>query len=183
MKRLIGAVVVCCLFVGHSLADEGRYQHIVGKHNIGAAAGFITGNGLAYRYWFENGFAAQVTFAPYYQRDENYKDLWINVGLSGYRILNQGHQMNLLCYAGSNLIYAKTEYYSHYYYDPYYGEDFYSYNSDSESLNLSGGAGFGIDFHFWKISLNLMAGLRGATDFKERREVGFSTEAAAFYSF
>ncbi|MFP4013866.1 MAG: hypothetical protein ACLFVQ_07280 [Chitinispirillaceae bacterium] len=174
-----------CLFVGHGSALEDRYEHIVGKHNIGAAAGFITGNGLAYRYWFENGFGAQVTFAPYYKRDESYKDLWLNVGLSGYRILNQGDQMNLFCYAGSNLIYEKSEYYDTYYeyeYESEYQYNDYYYN-DSESMNLSGGAGFGIDFHFWKISLNLMVGLRGTTDFKERREVGFSTEGAAFYSF
>ena len=148
----------------------------VGKNNIGAGAGFVTGYGLSYRHWFnKNGI--QATFAPYYSKDKNETDYSLSVGVTGLHTLKEAKYVNLLVYFGPHF------WYNHQkgpmvHYDETTG---YSDNFSEKFLFFGGGPGF--DFHFWKMSFNLMFGLAGRTNFENNSGIQFTGEAGLYYSF
>jgi hypothetical protein len=146
-------------------------------HNIGLAAGFITGNGLSYRQWFPNSWGFQTTFFPYYLREHGHKEMDVSLGITGLKIFSRSTFANLYGYGGPHLEYNYNNYYN------WDNSPYYYYQSPTETTTLSGGGGVGIDFHFWKLSFNFMFGVMGKTDFKENDEVSFSTEVAGFYTF
>ena len=146
------------LLITIAFADENK----VGNYNVGAAAGFVTGYGLSFRQWFNrNGY--QVTFSPYYAKDGNQSSTNVSLGLVGLRIFHQANFINLIGYYGGQYIYNSSSF------------------SKTDLLFLGGGPG--LDFHFWKMSFNLMFGLAYHTDFSNSSGVNFTGETALYYSF
>jgi hypothetical protein len=150
----------------------------VGTYNIGAGAGFVTGYGLSYRQWF-NANGLQVTFSPYYNTDDYSTEAIFSVGATGLRMIKEAKYVNLFGYYGAHFWYDYSSYKG--------GLEAgvpYSYSSSSTErklLFLGGGPGF--DFHFWRISFNLMFGLAFRSDFKGNTGMNFTGETALYYSF
>jgi hypothetical protein len=167
------AIVLClsCVFA------DGNF---VGKHNIGAGAGFVTGYGLSYRQWFErNGI--QLTCAPYYNKSVDQKEFVLSIGVTGLYIIKEAKYVNLLAYYGPHFWY--NQYWNRWnsYFDQTTGATISNSTTIEKSLFLGGGPGF--DFHFWKISFNLMFGFVFRTDFENNSGINFSGETALYYSF
>jgi hypothetical protein len=154
------------------LADENK----VGAHNIGAAAGFVTGYGLSYRQWFDkNGM--QVTCAPFYDKNNDHTGYSLSIGATYLRTLIEAKFVNLFLYAGPHFWYGYNK-----------GME-YDNNGDSVGVHITrekmlfAGGGPGIDFHFWKLSFNVMVGLAFHTDFDASAGINFTGETGLYYSF
>ena len=138
-------------------------------HNIGAGAGFATGNGLSYRHWFPSKFGFQITMAPLYSKNEQ----WVSAGLSVLRIFKQARFVNLFGYAGIHGLYRYNEF-----------EDEKTEETKTEEIKtVYLGAGPGIDIHFWHLSLNIMFGYAGLVELPDDLGAQFSAETALYYSF
>jgi hypothetical protein len=149
----------------------------VGDHNIGAAAGFITGYGLSYRQWIGKwGF--QVTTSPFYNKNDERTTTNISLGITGLRILKEAKLVNLLLYCGPHFVYDELTYNNRDYKTTMYT------TTDESSRLLFFGAGPGLDFHFFRLSISLMCGIVGRYEFiEDSGGVNFSGEAAIYYSF
>ena len=152
----------------------------VGRHNVGVAAGFVTGYGLSYRQWFnKNGI--QVTFAPFYNKDSNETFYSMSLGITGLRNLLEAKVVNLFVYYGPHFWYSYDRTHYPYYlssnpYSPYPTQ-----TNISKRLFVGGGPGF--DFYFWRMSFNLMFGLAYTTDLGNSSGVTFTGETGLYYSF
>lgn len=175
MKAIL-SILFICLIAQASNAEEKNDSNKVGSHNIGVAAGFITGYGLSYRQWFDR-IGAQLTVAPFYNSDEYSSIVTVSTGLTALGIIKENRYVNLIAYAGPHYFYSKET-------RPTY-ETSEGKGSDTTETNsiLFVGAGPGIDIHFLKISLNIMFGLLYRTDFDKSKGVNFSGETAIYYSF
>ncbi|KMQ51331.1 hypothetical protein CHISP_1814 [Chitinispirillum alkaliphilum] len=171
MRPILMTLVVVCLT--HSSFAE---QKDLNRHNIGLAAGHITGSGFAYRHWFENSYGIQLTLAPYHNRSKESTSTYVNAGLTGLRILNEHERVNVVAYVGSNFRYRKST--DLYWYDmTRLPDDTYQDN------RLTAGAGIGGDIEFSSISVNLKAGYRFSTDLEDEFVSSLSADVALFYSF
>jgi hypothetical protein len=149
------------------------------KNDIGAAAGFITGPGISYRYWLNNKYGVQATFLPYYNKNESEKKIDVSLGITGLRMLSESEIVNLYIYLGSRVHFTENQY--TYYINGYY---YPTPNiSDTKTTELTLGGGPAIEVKCGRISLNVMVGIRGMTDFNEQQQVDFSGEACVFYCF
>jgi len=137
-------------------------------HNIGAGAGFATGNGLSYRHWFPSKFGFQITMAPLYSKNEQ----WVSAGLSVLRIFKQARFVNLFGYTGIHGLYRYIN-----------NDDNTIDGADEEQKTIYFGAGPGIDIHFWHLSLNIMFGYAGLVELPDDFGAQFSAETALYYSF
>ncbi len=163
-----------------SLAPVFADSNTVGKHNIGAGAGFVTGYGLSYRQWF-NRNGVQITFAPYYNQNSTSTDFSLSLGATGLYIIKEAKYVNLLAYYGPHFWYSYQRNSWNSSYDPVTGRYSNSYTNYDKMLFVGGGPGF--DFHFWKLSFNLMFGFTFRTDFKNNSGINFTGETALYYSF
>jgi len=172
MKNIkFGAIVLIFLTVFLSTAQD--KPAAAGKktfypHNIGAAAGFVTGYGLSYRHWFPNRYGFQLTFAPFYSNTDSTKFQSLSAGLTALRIFKQSRFVNLFGYAGVH---------GYYRYNEFIGEP----SHKTKMLYL--GAGPGFDIHFWHLSVNIMFGLTGRLELPDNFGGQFSAETALYYSF
>jgi hypothetical protein len=172
----IKAVILVLMSLTGVLADG----NTVGKHNIGAGAGFVTGYGLSYRQWFDrNGL--QLTFAPYYNQNSSSTDFTLSLGATGLYLIKEAKYVNLIAYYGPHFWYSSHRNSLGGAYDPVTGMYTSSYTSTQKLLFVGGGPGF--DFHFWKISFNLMFGFAFRTDFENNSGISFTGETALYYSF
>jgi hypothetical protein len=149
----------------------------VGTYNVGAAAGWVTGYGLSYRQWFnKNGI--QLTMAPYYNNNANETNYSMSLGVTGLHIIKEANYVNLFLYYGPHFWYSYDRYPTYSYYPSTSSNDTIIRN---KLLFLGGGPGF--DFHFWRMSFNLMFGLAFRTDFKDNSGIQFTGETSLYYSF
>ncbi|MFO7791271.1 MAG: hypothetical protein R6V32_11960 [Bacteroidales bacterium] len=120
------------------------------KHGIGAAAGFTTGYGLSYRYYYDR-FVFQGTFAPMV---ESSKNMTFSSGLTFmYRLVDTEHT-NLYLYESNHWHHDKNINDNDYYYN-----DPYSRYSENINHNIYIGFGTGFELMLWKrVSLNIMVG-------------------------
>jgi hypothetical protein len=172
-KSLLLKFTIAILFLlSVVLADE----HKVGAHNIGAAAGFVTGYGLSYRQWIGK-YGVQATCAPYYEKNPDRTNYSVSFGVTGLRTLIEANFVNLFLYAGPHFWYGYNR-----------GIE-YDNNGDSMGIHTSrekmlfAGGGPGIDFHFWKLSFNVMVGLAFHSDFDASVGINFTGETGLYYSF
>lgn len=164
--------------IDSSNSDISDYS--VGKYNIGMGAGFVTGVGISYRQW-GGKYGFQINCAPFYNEDEFAKKIWLSLGVTGLRMIREAKFVNLFGYVGV-----------HYFYD-YYRSKRNMFSDDSSSVIPIGnnsvyktvfiGGGPGIDIHFWKLSLNIMFGLKLQTDLDSFVGSGLTSETALYYSF
>jgi hypothetical protein len=171
-KYLLKASVVLLIFLTGAFADA----NIVGNHNLGLGAGFVTGYGLSYRQWF-NRNGIQATFTPYYDKSKEYSEFVMSLGVTGLFKIKEAKYVNLLLYYGPHFWYSTHTYR---YYSNYY-PNAESTTNTRKMFFIGGGPGF--DFHFWKISFNLMFGLAFRTDFNDNSGINFTGETALYYSF
>ncbi len=198
---LFVSIALCCI-VPAVIADPGaedslsteslrqKYREVSSAHYLnyfGVTAGFSTGLGLTWRRWFNEDYAAQLTFGPYYYEDENNEGetKWLNFGLSGFKNFAKGRYIRFLGYASAQ----------YQYYDSWENRPYYSYRTDSlmisdyatESHFLSFGMGAGIEVYVWRLGFNLMVGLapnlrREYTD-KWRKGIMVSPESGLYIRF
>ncbi len=173
-KKFVIIVVLCCSSIAFADADE------VGKYNIGAGAGYVTGVGLSYRQWINNwGF--QITTAPYYQDGEYNTTSLVSFGVTALRIIKESKFVNLFVYAGPHGFYYR-DYYKK---APVFPDDGYEYYYSNELVKrIIVGGGPGLDFHFLRISISVMCGIAGSYELvKKNSGVNFTGETALYYSF
>lgn len=128
------------------------------RHNVGAAAGFISGYGLTYRHWGPSKNGYQVTVIPVARVNEEETFGNISIGGMGLRSIHQTRTTNFFGYYGGhyNFTYqnyknAPTTNYNGMYYGDYYGDD-------QQVHNLYAGGGVGVELHFWNLNYSLMFG-------------------------
>jgi len=172
MKKVTTGVLLWILLSSVLYAAQEKPAAEVEKsfypHNIGAGAGFVTGNGLSYRHWFPSKFGFQINMAPLYSENEQ----WVSAGLSVLRIFKQARFVNLLGYAGFHGLYRYIN-----------NDDTTNDGADEEHKAIYFGAGPGIDIHFWHLSLNIMFGYAGLVELPDDFGAQFSAETALYYSF
>ena len=174
-----------CLIIALGAATITADMNKVGNHNIGAAAGFVTGYGLSYRQWLGDwGF--QLTTAPFHQEDEDESNTVFSVGATVLRKIREAKLVNLFVYLGPHYhLYRNV--YTHTWapYEPYApSPTTRTEETVTRDRILFFGAGPGLDFHFLKISLSVMCGFVGYRNFDDRETgVHFSGESALYYSF
>ncbi|MBN1756824.1 MAG: hypothetical protein JW863_00815 [Chitinispirillaceae bacterium] len=174
--RTLSSVLLFLLCATSGHADLNK----VGDHNVGAAAGFVTGYGLSYRQWIRDwGF--QLTTAPFHQESENSSSTQISLGITALRKIKEAKLLNLFAYLGPHYhFYRYTDTYLTY--TPYGPPEKHTNISTNRVLFVGGGPG--IDFHFLRISFSMMFGIAGHHDF-DTNESGMhlTGETALFYSF
>ncbi|HKK66986.1 MAG TPA: hypothetical protein VJ946_02200, partial [Bacteroidales bacterium] len=123
-------------------------------HGIGAAAGFTTGYGLSYRYYY-NRMVFQATFSPVVENPDN---MTFSSGLTFMYRLTQTDYINFYLYESNHWNYSVYEYESGGWYS--YGSSNYysSLTRDTESY-IHSGVGVAFEFVLWdRLSVNLMTG-------------------------
>lgn len=124
-------------------------------HEIGIAAGFVTGYGLSYRYWPKK-LGVQLTAFPLISNDKSY----LSLGVTGLLELDSRDWYRFFAYLGGNVniqSYDET-YYSYSSYDPL--------NTDYTTVSIKDkkytvGFGPGIEFTpGGKIGFNIMTGFQ-----------------------
>jgi hypothetical protein len=140
-------------------------------HNIGAGAGVSTGLGLSYRHWFPNTYGLQINLIPYVNNTDGYKNRFISGGLTGLKILKQARMVNLFGYIGVHGLYRNLK---------YLPDTIITYE---KSTTCFIGMGPGIDVHFWKLSLNIMAGIAGRFVNRDDWGMQMAGETALYYTF
>ena len=172
-------VLIASLLVSLGLSSAFADENKVSDHNIGVAAGFVTGYGLSYRQWFgKNG--VQVTLAPYYSNDTMETNFTMSFGAVGLRMLKEARFVNLFAYYGAHAWYMNDKRLE---YDGYYPQQTNGHWVYDKQKRLFVGGGPGMDIHFWRLSFNLMFGLAFSTDFVKSTGVSFSGETGLYYSF
>lgn len=177
MKKHIFLLLTLLLISAAAYSQENNESALSGKkekeykHNIGASVGFIAGNGISYRYWITEKYGIQTSLLPYYSKNEQEKDVNLSFGLMGLRMLNRTRNLNLFAYLGTRL--QLKDYTSNY--------DMNRYERNETILTLGGGPG--IEYLFSRLSLNLMGGVRGVTDFEDKQQITLSVESCLYYRF
>jgi hypothetical protein len=164
MKNII-LTLTFSIFLFSSKGQEAEQRAY--KHYVGAAAGFTTGYGLAYRY-NPGRFNVQAAFAPY--KDES--RVVISTGLTFiYHLLKEEH-FNFYLYQGNHFRYFEDKWRRYYYYGPYP----LPYSNISRQMN--NGLGMGFEFHFNRLSFNLMTGYGS---FNNGRRLSMTVESGIFF--
>ncbi|MBN1306492.1 MAG: hypothetical protein JXA18_01145 [Chitinispirillaceae bacterium] len=160
-------------------AQEQQAEPNFYPHNIGAGAGFSTGLGLSYRHWFENTYGLQINFIPFVSEQGEYYNRFISVGLTGLKILRQARMVNLFGYVGVHGLYHNERFEETDEVSEEPGTGIYHEKSTTCFIGL----GPGIDIHFWKLSINAMAGIAGRFAGSDDWAMQMSGETALYYTF
>jgi hypothetical protein len=172
-------------------------------HNLGLAAGFISGYGFTYRYWGESKNGFQATFIPALRVTDDETFANTSIGLMGLRSLHTTPHSNLFGYYGGHYNFLfNDQWQTDYAYD--YANNVQANTRYSERQivhNLYMGGGLGLELHYWVLNYSLMAGycgnvreeynrstskyanLENNNKWKPTFEVQPSIEAAIFYAF
>ncbi len=116
------------------------------KHNVGGAAGFISGYGLTYRQWIpQSNHGFQATFIPVATVDDYERMFNVSLGGMGLYSAHETKHSNLFGYYGAhyNGLYERNQW--------------IVFNQRTEH-NLFTGGGIGFELHFWNINYTLMFG-------------------------
>ncbi len=127
-------------------------------HNIGLAAGEISGYGFTYRHWGQSKNGYQLTFIPVGKVSDNDGNFDASLGAMGLRSLHQTEFSNFFGYYGANYNFkyngTRGSNYNGTNYEYYHISDF------THALNM--GMGVGVEIQFWNLNLSLMGGYAGA---------------------
>jgi len=151
-------------FGGEKEAPE---EQTLMAHHIGAAGGFVTGYGLSYRHWSNNGYGYQLTIAPYLDKST----ALLSLGITGLKNIHIAPFANLFAYYGVHYNYSKDTY-----------NDIYDSSSKEESLIFIGG-GPGFELHFGNISLDIMFGLAARYSTQDKFGLQMTIDSGLYYSF
>lgn len=143
-------------------------------HEIGLAAGFVTGYGLSYRYWPKK-IGVQLTAFPLISNDESY----ISAGLTGLVELDSRDWYRFFAFVGGNM---NIQSYNDYYYDGY------PYSTETmvrvEETRYTVGFGPGIEFTpGGRIGLNIMTGFQYYYENKDNWGTLPTIEGAIYFRF
>ena len=134
-------------------------------HGIGAAAGFVTGYGLSYRFLTPEN-AWQITFAPYITSSFNV----ISLGFALIHTLYEADITDLFMYTGVHTLYN----------DSVYDKN----NNPRTSIRINVGIGPGIRFKiFQHVIFDIMFGYAVYNEIDNPSSVNFTEEAGLFYYF
>ena len=146
------------------------------KHNIGAAAGFVTGYGLSYRLWLGKSLGLQFTTAPFYRKDKDVTRTSLSLGFTVLKSLFKGEHTRLLGYSGIAGHYLFQDFdETRPGFDPL--DD-----GDEEEYNINFGLGPGIELTVWQLSFNLMGGL-ACYKSNDSFSVSMTGEVGLYYMF
>jgi hypothetical protein len=151
---------------------QNKKKNLDYRYNIGASGGFITGPGISYRQWITSKYGFQVTLFPYYRSSESGDEANLSLSGIGLRMISETQWLNLFGYFGIRGQYTKEKYYENDWNNAYRKEN-----------KVQAGFGPGVELKISRLSLNLMVGLRGSTNFERDKELNFSVESSAFYRF
>ena len=172
MKKVLSLLFVILFFFTISLEAETKAAEKEHKHGIGAAAGFVTGYGLSYRY-YGNILGIQLTLAPYVSENTTITSSGVALLKTAY----QGKRSSLFIYNGYHYIYAR--------FNQYMDEDEEWYTGDwTTEHRLNVGAGPGFKFYITEnITFDLMAGYAVYMMQGESTSLNFTGETALFFNF
>ena len=129
-------------------------------HSVGAAAGFTTGYGLAYKVSKDN-FGLQAVFSPIKTEHES----MYSTGITFMYVIDKRKHTDLFLYQAN-----------HYY---YHSSDYSFYYEDQVRSQINTGLGLGMSFNFIDpFSFNMMLGYASYDSFNK---LGLSVEASLFY--
>lgn len=182
--KLITILTICFLFGimkihGQSPLNLEPEKQV--RHGIGAAAGFVTGYGLSYRFT-PSKFGMQFNFAPYHSKDIDRYSLGITFM---YKLIDN-KSTNLYLYQGNHFYYNSEK---QYYLDSAKNSQTSAPNSGNSNTieerikenYFNNGIGVGIEIIIVKkIGFNIMAGY-GA--YKNFEELNFTGETGLYYKF
>ena len=121
------------------------------RNALGIGAGFTTGIGVSYRYYFSK-FGIQATFGPL-QDNDTYR---YSAGLTFIYNLIETSKTNFFLYQGNHYFYTREKYHGSY----------YSFNNQTTKY-FNNGVGMGLEFIILKrVSFNLMGGYGVYKNFK-----------------
>ncbi len=173
MRRLFFQILLfftCIILSGQD--GEQLKQPREFKHSLGVGAGWTTGYGISYRYFFKK-YGIQATFAPY----SDHNTTQFSSGLTFIIYLINAENTNLFFYQGNHFFYSKDKY--------YYGGGMYisggDYNSEYVDQFFNNGFGIGIEFLIVnRVSFNLMGGYAGYENFDK---ISLTGETGLYYRF
>lgn len=140
--------------------ENGRFRNA-----LGIGAGFTTGIGVSYRYYFSK-FGLQVTFGPLQDNDTHR----YSTGLTFIYNIIETSKTNFFLYQGNHYFYTKEKYHSTY----------YPFNNKTTDY-FNNGIGMGMEFIILKrVSFNLMGGYGVYKSFKYFSLTG---ETGLYYKF
>ncbi len=129
-------------------------------HSVGAAAGFTTGYGLAYKVSKDN-FGLQAVFSPLKTEHES----MYSAGITFMYVIDKRKHTDLFLYQSNHYYYRSSDY------------SFYYENKVRSQINT--GLGLGMSFNFIDpFNFNLMLGYASYDSFKK---LGLTVEASLFY--
>lgn len=144
-------------------------NHTYKKHNFGGAGGIISGYGISYRTWNEEGNGNQYTLVPIFIWGSDKKYINLSAGylrmhiFKDFTIPNPNERIykgaNIFFYYGGNFNYSFEKYNSYGYTDS--SGTYVSGEETQKNYRLTAGGGIGSEIHFWIMNLSFMAGYAG----------------------
>lgn len=181
MKKTIVVSLIILSFTSSIMAQESTATKPLSNaeinntpHEIGIAAGFVTGYGLSYRYWPKK-MGVQLTAFPFVSSEESH----ISAGITGLMELDAKEWYRFFAYIGGNV---NIESYDYYYYDTYpYGSQT---TERIKETRYTAGFGPGIEFTpGGRIGLNIMTGFQFYYENKDNWGTLPTIEGAVFFRF
>ena len=164
MKSIISGLFVAVLLLSLNTnaqkAVNDTNNSNVFRHSVGAAAGFTTGYGLAYRVTKSN-FGLQAAFAPLKTKYES----MYSAGITFMYVIDKRQYTDLFLYQAN-----------HYF---YHSSDYSYYNQEKSKSQINTGLGIGMNFRLIDpFSFNMMIGYASYNSFNR---LGLTVEASLFY--
>jgi hypothetical protein len=162
------------------------------KHNLGVAAGYVSGFGLSYRQWVpSSNMGYQITLTPVFSENKKEGTKYLNAsfGLLGLSRLHSGDYATLFLYYGGH-VWAYENTYRDIYYTYDYSSSYGSTSTRHDSLVteknqlVQFGAGPGVELRLGHLSYSIMFGLRGGYDLvTEDKMIKLTVETSLYYGF
>lgn len=147
-------------------------------HEVGIAAGFVTGYGLSYRYWPQK-MGIQFTAFPLISADESY----FSFGANGLLELDSRKWYRFFAYLGGNVNIQSYDAYVGSNYDPNTG-NYSSYTERVNETRYTCGFGPGIEFTpGGKIGFNIMTGFQFYYEDSDEWGTAPSIEGGVYFRF
>ena len=140
-------------------------KHTYKKHNIGVGAGFVSGVGILYKRWFDNGQGVKLTFIPIFKSEDKHNDAesFLSVGLNGLYCFAENKRTAYFIYYGGSVLF-----------------DDYLLNDIHGSYAGHAGGGVGIELHIQRATLELASGFVGW--WKKERLTSYDKSSSGYYS-
>ena len=160
MKNLSLLTIIILLFSSNLYSQDNREEKTSNVvHSVGAAAGFTTGYGLAYRAT-KDKLSLQVVFSP---MKSDYESTY-STGITFMYVIDKRKYTDLFLYQANHYFYHSSE---------------YGYDQKRIKSQINTGLGLGMDFRIVDpFSFNLMLGYASFDSFNK---LGLSIEMSLFY--